>query len=79
MKKITKVFGIALLSSALLLNYPSIATAQDNANSTAATTGTTTNDHDDSGKWGLLGLVGLLGLLGLRRKDDDKNRITNNR
>jgi MYXO-CTERM domain-containing protein len=73
MKKFVKVLGIALLSSTLFISSPSMAQGGDN---TSTTTSDTRHDNDDTGKWGLAGLLGLLGLLGLRKKDDDRSRIT---
>ena len=73
MKKYTKIIGIALLSSSLLLSNPTMAQSTDN---TTSSTADRTTNHDDTGKWGLAGLLGLLGLLGMRRNDNDRNRIT---
>ncbi len=72
MKRITKILGIALLSTTLFISYPAIAQTSDNTTAMSADM----DDNDDSGKWGLAGLLGLLGLLGLRKKDDDRPRTT---
>ena len=77
MKRFTKVFAIAVLGSTLLFTTPVMAQTGDNGSTTSTMAGD--DDHDDSGKWGLLGLVGLAGLLGLKRKDDDRTRVTTNR
>jgi hypothetical protein len=72
MKKISKIFAIAILSSSLLLTAPAI--AQD-AERNVTTVDTRDDDNDDHGNWGLAGLLGLLGLFGLKRDDDRRHTV----
>lgn len=77
MKKVFKVFGIALLGGMLLISNPTA--AQTAGTNTEVVADDDEDDNDDAGKWGLLGLAGLLGLLGLKRRDDDGRTRTTNR
>jgi len=72
MKKITKIFAIAMLSSSLLLTVPAIAQDGDR---NVTRVDTRDDDNDDNSKWGLAGLLGLLGLLGLKRNDDRRHIV----
>ena len=75
MKRVTKTFGLLVLSALLTVSQPTMAQSTDNTSSTTSTT--TDNDgNNDTGKWGLAGLLGLLGLLGLRKRDDDRHGTT---
>jgi hypothetical protein len=75
MKKITRIFGLAVFCTFLGLTQPTYA---QNGSGSAGTSQTTSDrdDDDDNGKWGLAGLLGLLGLLGLKKRDDDRDRRT---
>ena len=76
MKKVFKMFGIALLSCFLFFANPSVAQTNSARNTEAVSTDGMENDDDDDdwGSWGLAGLIGLIGLLGLRKRDDNIRR-----
>jgi MYXO-CTERM domain-containing protein len=75
MKKLTKTFVAVVLGCSLTIATPLL--AQDNTNPRTSQVADRDND-DDVGMWGLAGLVGLLGLLGLRKRDEDRTRVTRN-
>lgn len=62
----------AVATVAFMAMTPTVASAQDNANTVDTSYGNPqVEEDDDDFPWGLLGLLGLAGLLGRKRQERD--------